>query len=133
MLHFAAINSEWNFPDDWENAQVFSAYVLTGGGLIGVIYSLYLLQATATELREHPNQLVTTGPFAWTRNPFYVSQILLMVSVCLVVNLWWLAVAAVLHWMFVSCVSIPAEEALLAKTYGAQWEEYTTRVSRYLV
>ena len=80
---------------------------------------------------DHPDKLVTTGVFAFSRNPIYVAFAFVLLGEFLLFPNWILLVymmAAV--WLFHRQVS--REEEYLRKHYGRQYSEYCDRVRRYL-
>lgn len=78
------------------------------------------------------SRLVTSGPFAFVRNPLYISNILLYTGFAVMANLWWL-IAATALWFFVQYTLIVSrEEEFLKKEFGAEYDEYCRRVPRFL-
>ena len=80
---------------------------------------------------EHADRLVTTGVFAFSRNPIYVGFALVLVGQFLVFPNWILfvyliAAVAVFHRQ------VLREEAWLKGHYGQSYEAYCKRVRRYL-
>jgi protein-S-isoprenylcysteine O-methyltransferase Ste14 len=79
----------------------------------------------------HPDKLVTTGIFAFSRNPIYVAFASVLLGQFLLFSNWILLVyllAAI--WLFHRQVS--REEQYLRSHYGQQYSEYSNRVRRYL-
>ena len=76
--------------------------------------------------------LVTTGPFALSRNPIYLGNTLLLAGAGLAFGNAWLLVAAVASAWLVSHLAIRREEAHLAIRFGAAWHDYTRRTPRWL-
>lgn len=76
--------------------------------------------------------LVTSGIYRYTRNPMYVSLVLLYLAVTLVLDSWWpvvflpLVVIAVDRWV------IRREEWYLAHAFPDQYSAYRRRVRRWL-
>ncbi len=80
---------------------------------------------------DHPNQLVTTGVFAFSRNPIYLAFGFVLLGQFLVFPNWILLVYLVVGiWLFHR--QVLREEAFLRKQYGQEYTEYCNRVSRYL-
>lgn len=76
--------------------------------------------------------LVTTGPFAASRNPIYLGNTLLLGGAGLAFgNLWLLPMAAVTARL-VSVLAIRREETHLAARFGEAWTAYATRTPRWL-
>lgn len=80
---------------------------------------------------DHPDKLVTTGVFAFSRNPIYVAFGFVLLGQFLSFSNWILLVyilAAV--WLFHRQVT--REEEFLMSHYDKQYSEYCDRVRRYL-
>jgi len=80
---------------------------------------------------EQPDKLVTSGVFAFSRNPIYVAFAFVLLGEFLVYSNWMLLVyvvgaACLLHRQ------VLREEAYLREHYGQQYIEYSERVRRYL-
>ena len=80
---------------------------------------------------EHPDKLVTTGVFAYSRNPIYVGFIALLLGQFLVFPNWILLVYLLAGTWLINR-QVLREEAFLGQHYGAQYAEYCRRVRRYV-
>jgi protein-S-isoprenylcysteine O-methyltransferase Ste14 len=79
---------------------------------------------------EHPGKLVTSGAFAFSRNPIYTAFGLILLGIFLVYPNWILLLYVVAgFWLFNRQVS--REEASLKKIYGGEYKEYCKKVRRY--
>lgn len=79
-----------------------------------------------------PEKLVTSGPYAYSRNPMYVSWLLIFMGFAFVLNSIWLAVFFPCVVAYVHFVEIPKEERALEQRFGARYRDYRERVRRYL-
>jgi protein-S-isoprenylcysteine O-methyltransferase Ste14 len=80
---------------------------------------------------DHPDKLVTTGIFAFSRNPMYVGFAFVLLGQFLVLSNWVLLIYLVVGmWLFHR--QVLREEELLGKHYGQEYAEYFKRVRRYL-
>jgi protein-S-isoprenylcysteine O-methyltransferase Ste14 len=80
---------------------------------------------------DHPDRLITTGIFAFSRNPIYVAFGLVLLGQFLVFSNWiLLAYLLAAVWLFRRQIS--REEEYLRSHYGQQYSEYCDRVRRYL-
>ncbi len=104
--------------------------------LVGLLLLLWSLVSFGRSFRvgidtEHPDQLITTGVFAFSRNPIYVAFALILLGQFLTFPNWLLLVycgAAV--WLFHR--QVLREEAYLKGHYGEAYTAYCARVGRYL-
>lgn len=78
----------------------------------------------------HPQELVTVGPYAHTRNPRYVQIFLALIGWALLANYAAGYVAAML-WMPLAAFIVLLEERELARRFGRAYEEYRHRVPRF--
>lgn len=79
-----------------------------------------------------PTKLISTGPYAFSRNPMYIAWTLINLGVALAANTIWViallpAVLAVTHFFV-----IPREERSLEQKFGDEYREYQASVRRYL-
>jgi len=107
--------------------------VLCTGGLVMMFWSLV---SFGTSFRvgidaKHPDKLITTGIFAYTRNPIYVAfgfvllgEFLIQPHIVLLIYL--LAGVALFHRQ------VMREESFLRQHYGEEYLAYAKRVRRYL-
>ena len=80
---------------------------------------------------EHPDRLVTTGIFAYTRNPIYVGFGFVLLGEFLVLSNWILLLYMIAGmWLFQRQVLL--EEAYMSTRYGQPYLEYCEKVRRYL-
>ncbi len=80
---------------------------------------------------EHPDKLVTTGIFSFSRNPIYTAFGFILVGQFLIFPNWILLVYLIVGiWLFNR--QVLREEDYLKKHYGKEYLEYCKRVGRYL-
>jgi protein-S-isoprenylcysteine O-methyltransferase Ste14 len=104
--------------------------------LAGLLLLLWSLVSFGRSFRvgidtEHPDKLVTSGVFAFSRNPIYVAFAFVLLGQFLIFSNWILLVyigAAI--WLFHR--QVLREEQYLKKQYGQEYLEYCNRVRRYL-
>ena len=78
-----------------------------------------------------PDRLVTTGVYAWTRNPMYLGHLTFMTGAALVTRspLAIGALALAGPWFG---GRVAKDEARLTEAFGADYEEYRRRVPRWI-
>lgn len=112
--------------------------------LLAIVFALGYLAVFAGALtafrRAHttliPNRpataFVTTGPYRWTRNPMYVSLVLLYVAVSLVLNSWWPLVLLPIAVLAIDRLVIAREERYLNAAFPDEYAAYRARVRRWV-
>lgn len=120
------------FPEPWIGHAAGWPVVLAAGVL--VVWA----RRTMSRFGEHANVyrptkvLISTGPYAFTRNPMYLSMALLYVGISLVVNTVWPIVVLSVVLMVVHYGVIRREERYLEREFGDVYGEYRARVRRWL-
>jgi protein-S-isoprenylcysteine O-methyltransferase Ste14 len=129
----------FNFPTV-SRQELFHSEIASWVGVLLCLAGLFVLLLSlisfGTSFRvgidqDHPDKLVTTGIFAFSRNPLYVAFGSVLLGQFLVFSNWILLiymVAAV--WLFHR--QVLREEEYLRNHYGQQYSEYYGRVRRYL-
>jgi len=80
-----------------------------------------------------PRHLVTVGLYQYSRNPMYVSVATMLAGWSLSFMSRSLAIYAGIVIVAFHIRVIVAEEPWLARSFGAQWDEYRARVPRWLM
>jgi protein-S-isoprenylcysteine O-methyltransferase Ste14 len=110
-------------------------------GLVLIILSLALTiwaartfkeAGTNVDVRQPALKIVTTGPFAYSRNPMYLGMALITVGFAVWLNTLWILAALAVALVFLHSGVIMREEAYLEKKFGKQYLDYKTRVGRWL-
>ena len=104
--------------------------------LVGLLLFLGSLVSFGQSFRvgidpDHPDKLITSGVFAFSRNPIYVAFGLVLLGQFLIFSNWILLVylgAAV--WLFHR--QVMREEGYLKVHYGQEYADYCKRVRRYI-
>ncbi len=78
------------------------------------------------------DHLVSTGPFAFSRNPIYVANTMLTIGAGLMSGIIWFIPLAFLAAIITQKMAIEREEAHLASKFGKNWRDYTHKVRRWL-
>jgi protein-S-isoprenylcysteine O-methyltransferase Ste14 len=110
------------------------AAVCIAGGLLLDQWAQRTLRLARTAV--HPSEqsvaIVRSGPFAWSRNPIYLGQGLLLLAVGLLTRssaYFWV----ILPWILVMRFGVIArEERYLLRKFGAPYAEYQRTVRRWL-
>ena len=122
----------WPQFQGWSLWLVGSAMVIAGIALaLTVLVGLRRL-GTSTNAGELPGQLVTTGAFTFSRNPYYLACACLLLGVATLTGS---AVAFLVPVAYVTVLSrlvIPLEEANLRNQFSEQYLEYQSTVNRWL-
>ena len=98
----------------------------------GIAFPLWSVRTLGKHASMGQNaELVIVGPYAYSRNPEYVGRIALLIGVGLISNslLSWIACSVASLWFLVAPF---AEEPWLFDQYGEEYDNYRSRVRRFL-
>jgi protein-S-isoprenylcysteine O-methyltransferase Ste14 len=113
-------------------AKVIGALALGAGIVLVMSASMTLSRSGTAVLPHHPaTRLVTSGPFAWSRNPIYLGEALIVAGFGGVENALAYIVAAAIFVAAVTLFAVTREEAHLAARFGDEWQAYARRVRRW--
>lgn len=125
-------------------AHLWTARAWTGGAWIGVpLIALALIiassavrvmkrHATAINPRRPTTAIVTEGPFGLTRNPLYLSMILLYLGIAASLNSLSMALLALVFALVLRAGVIIPEERYLEDKFGDTYRDYKSQVRRWL-
>jgi protein-S-isoprenylcysteine O-methyltransferase Ste14 len=80
---------------------------------------------------DHPDNLITTGVFAYSRNPIYVAFAFMLFGE-LLIQPNWVTLVYVVAGTVLFDRQVMREEAFMLEHYGDEYRAYCTRVRRYL-
>jgi protein-S-isoprenylcysteine O-methyltransferase Ste14 len=118
---------------DGRAALVTGTVLLVAAALLGSS-AIYVMARAKTPIEPGhvPSKLVTTGPFRFTRNPLYVTLLMIMVAVGFMMSSSWFLIAAALLLALLDRLIIAREERVIRRHFGDEYASYTARVRRWL-
>jgi protein-S-isoprenylcysteine O-methyltransferase Ste14 len=99
-------------------------------GSVFVIAGVAIRALASGHVRKN-EQLATSGPYAYTRNPLYLGSLVLAAGFVIAARSWWIAAAALIFFVVVYVPVIRAEEAFLRQRFP-QFDEYARQVPRLM-
>jgi hypothetical protein len=79
-----------------------------------------------------PKRLVTSGVYAYLRNPMQLSAVLLLVMLGVLLRNWWLAAAGFMPHAYATGIAGWDEDADLQARFGEAWTAYRAGVRRWI-
>jgi protein-S-isoprenylcysteine O-methyltransferase Ste14 len=105
---------------------------ITGQAIRGVTIGLAYIIRGGKEGKVYAEELVTTGIFNHCRNPLYVGNILMLLGVGVLSNsLLYVGVIMPLFLIIYQAIVL-AEENFLRNKFGASFDQYCSRVNRWI-
>lgn len=87
---------------------------------------------------EHPSPyqpthaIVSTGVYAYTRNPIYVGLLIVVIGAAFGANSWWVLLAIVPLFLLLQFGVVLREEQYLSGKFGGAYDDYRRRVRRWI-
>jgi protein-S-isoprenylcysteine O-methyltransferase Ste14 len=130
----------WALGKVWPVLLHWPAWTRWAGWCLVVAPFFVFLWAVATFRRHHTvvnprgevTTIVTVGPFRYTRNPMYVSLLVLYVGATLGFRLAWAAILLVPVFLTLHYFVVIPEERYLRAAFGERYSAYAQRVRRWL-
>lgn len=115
--------------------KVIAGLLLLVGGAIAFPSFIAFIRARTTFNSIKPaatSSLVTGGIYRFTRNPMYLSVLLMLIAWAIFLFSAWALVGPVAFVLYINRFQITPEERALAKIFGTAYAEYKGRVHRWL-
>jgi protein-S-isoprenylcysteine O-methyltransferase Ste14 len=117
----------------------FETRIVVGGTLAALAFLLaawamgtMMRAGTPVEPWEPTERIVARGPYRFSRNPIYVSMLLLFLAVAVVVDSPWFYLALPALFLLLHTGVVLREERYLGLKFGEEYAAYTRRVRRWL-
>jgi protein-S-isoprenylcysteine O-methyltransferase Ste14 len=114
--------------------------ILVAVGITLIMTSIVFIVLSRRELSDygqptdpgHPtSKIVKTGMFSISRNPLYLSAVILFFGIGLMMNTFWVLVALLASIIACHFILIIPEERYLAAKFGEEYKDYTNIVHRW--
>lgn len=97
---------------------------------VGALRVIHRAKTTVSPTRVADN-LVTEGPFSFSRNPIYLAEIMLMFAIGLISGVVWFFLLGIAVAFATQKLSIEPEERHLAMRFGKRYRDYRKKVRRW--
>lgn len=129
MAYLVSVLFSWDSPF----LMILGAHVVLVAVLFAVWAAFTMRRARTTVIpRRDPSALVTGGPFAFTRNPIYVADLVAVVGFALIFGQPFAAILAVPLFLVLDRRFAGPEEARLAELFGEAFDDYRAKVRRWV-
>jgi len=117
-----------------QTGPVIVGALLVAAGLVlfGVSLTTFARARTGIMLQHAATQVVDYGPYAHSRNPMYVSFVMMYVGGCLLANTLWPLVLLPVVIVLMNRIVIAREERYMQQTFPAPYGAYAKRVRRWV-
>lgn len=106
--------------------------LLIVGSILIIVGTMIWIQAVVISQinkKVEESKLVTTGVYAWVRNPIYSAFTIIFTGILCLQNNLVLLVVPFIYWVFLSMI-VRKEEVVLEKKFGEEYLTYKSKVNR---
>jgi protein-S-isoprenylcysteine O-methyltransferase Ste14 len=112
---------------------IFTGILLMAPGRLAARTFLAMRKGrTALGYSQPTTKLIVEGPFGFTRNPLYLSLLLVTGGIAIFANSMWYIVALLLLFLILNFWAVPREEKYLENSFGEEYVQYKKRVRRWI-
>ena len=138
MLGLCALLDRF-LPLGWEPEQV--TQFMRGTGMMIIVLAVMLDIWTFLTFKKHganilPNRaassLIASGPFAHSRNPIYLANVMLVAGFGFALGSRWFLLGGAVLFFLLGELAIKREEKHMAANFPLEWEAYSLRVRRWI-
>ena len=137
-LVFTGFVGQWLFPvslmfQPWLVRLLIGLPVLTVSGLIALkAIRIMRKNKTAINFNKPTTTFIRQGPFCFSRNPLYLSLLMVMASISIMANSAWHALSLLLLFLFFHFMVVAREENYLESRFGEEYVQYKNQVRRWI-
>ena len=114
-------------------SNIFSiTLILIGVGSIFYLLGIFKKEETAILPDGDPEVLLIQGPYRYSRNPIYISMIVILIGSAMLYNSLSVFIIPILFMIMVKKIWIDYEEAKLKKIFGQEYLNYQKKVGRWI-
>ncbi len=133
----AGLGLDYFISNTFGDALSWLKYVGVGLVVFGfsiALWCAFLYRKSKTSILPHTadSHMIETGPFGWSRNPIYLSMLLVFIGICLFADAPVALLFIIPTYFALRYYVISREEAYLTRRFGAEYTSYQTRVRRWI-
>ncbi|PCI77164.1 MAG: hypothetical protein COB20_08875 [SAR86 cluster bacterium] len=116
-----------------ESIEIFGYLLVLFGITIAILVATSFRRAgTAIEPWKPTRSIVTTGFYAWSRNPIYAGFCLINIGIGIASNSFWILISFIPAAFLLYYIAIAKEEAYLEEKFGEEYLAYKKKVRRWV-
>ena len=103
-------------------------------GLGTVSYCVWMFRKAQTAIQpwKATSRIVTSGPYRWSRNPIYLSFVLIGIGLAWALDNLWILMMQIPVIIVINHFVIRKEERYLVEKFGERYKAYKARVRRWI-
>ena len=115
----------------WQISLWFQAFMLPGVLGLSAVQEFAQRGGGTPIPYDPPHKLVTSGPYAYIRNPMQVAAMMVLLLLGIMLRSYWIAAAAVMAHIYSAGLAAWDEGDDLANRFGSSWKRYRAQVRNW--
>lgn len=111
---------------------VGGAFLIISGCLAGCAFFALIKNKTPFDPSKSTVKIVTDGAYRFSRNPLYLSLLLLLFGIAVLMSSIWLFVAVPILYALFLFKAVKPEESYLSEKFGEAYSNYSAKVRRWI-
>lgn len=119
----------------WSNVLVGAVIAALGAILATIAFVQFLMSGTSSDPRASaggPQRFLTTGLYAWSRNPMYLGFALVVTGWIMALGSLWGGIVLPAFVDVLTRLQIEPEERLMRSRFGSAYDAYAAKVRRWI-
>ena len=103
-------------------------------GIIFIIYTFNIFQKAETNIKpcEPTTNIITSGIYAWSRNPIYLAFNIFPIGLGMFFDNLWIFISFIPSSIIIYYIAIKKEEKYLEDKFGGEYLDYKNKVRRWI-
>lgn len=119
--------------NNWPSRLLIALPLFIASGLTAInALTIMKKNSTAVNFNNPTTKFIVAGSFRFTRNPLYLSLLLVMAGIAVVANSAWHLIAFIILFLFLNFGIVVLEEQYLENCFGKEYTQYKSRVRRWI-
>ncbi len=124
----------WPISMGYDSLRITGAVIIFCLSLVFVVGGFNKFRQNEEDFNVHSSteKILSSGVFGFSRNPLYLSLLLLIISIGLYFDKVWLLIICVPLILVINKMVIEKEEAYLESKFGDEYHDYKKKVRRWI-
>jgi protein-S-isoprenylcysteine O-methyltransferase Ste14 len=111
---------------------VGSIFIVISGYFAVSAFFVFIKNKTPFDTSKSTTKIVTDGAYRFSRNPLYLSLLLLLFGVAILLSSLWLFCTVPILYILFLFKAVKPEESYLSQKFGEEYLDYSAKVRRWI-
>jgi protein-S-isoprenylcysteine O-methyltransferase Ste14 len=106
--------------------------IIVSGTIAAIALTIMRKKETDITFRNQTTTFITEGSFKYSRNPLYLSLLMVLASIALFINTAWLIISLIILFLLYNYGAVGREERYLEEVFDKEYLMYKRKVRRWI-